>query len=66
MVNPQILQKFKSEQDRIEGKVSEEYETSISQEQDVFDLLLSTISEYVLPRVSFFKHTFEVWDKIHM
>lgn len=62
MVNPQIAKKFKSEQDLIEGKVYDEYESWTAQDQTVFIWLLSTISDFVLPRVLSCKDVFEVWD----
>src|SRR4051812_48064070 len=65
VVNPQIPQQYKTDQDRISGTFSEEYEAWIVQDQAVFIWLLSTISEAVLPRVLACKHAFEVWDHIH-
>jgi histone deacetylase 1/2 len=65
VVNPQIPQKFKTDQDRITGTFSEEYDAWIVQDQAIFIWLLSTIFEAVLPRVLACKHAYEVWDKIH-
>src|SRR3954471_20230895 len=51
VANPQIPPIFKSDDDRLANKVSDEYETWIIQDQALFSWLLSTISESVLPRV---------------
>lgn len=43
-VNPRIPQKFKMVQDQVEGKVYDEYEAWIVQDQAIFIMLLSIIS----------------------
>lgn len=43
-VNPRIPKKFKTVQDQVEGKASDEYETWIVQDQAIFIMLLSIIS----------------------
>ncbi|CAI8596383.1 unnamed protein product [Vicia faba] len=65
VVNPQIPVKFKTDQSRILNKIFDEYEVWIVQDQALFIWLLSTISEFVLPRVLSCKHSYEVWDRIH-
>lgn len=52
-------------QDQTEGKVSEEYEEWIVQDQDTFIWLLNTIFESVLPCILSCNHAYEVWDKNH-
>lgn len=64
-MNDQIPLKFKFEQDRVDEKVSEEYEVWVVQDQVVFILLLFTIFESIMPRVLSCKHVFKVRDKIH-
>lgn len=43
VVNPRIPEKFKTVQDQAEGKVSNEYEAWIMQDQTIFIWILSTI-----------------------
>lgn len=64
-MNSQIPRNFKTTQDQAEGRVFEEYEEWIVRDQAIFIWLLSTISEFVLPRVLLCKNAFEVWDRIH-
>lgn len=65
VVNPRIPQKFKTGQDRLEGKISEEYKSWIVQDQIVFIWLLLAIPKLILPRVLSCKHVFEFSDNIH-
>lgn len=65
VVNPQISLMFKVGHDRISNVVSKSFESWIMQDQILFKLLLSMISEGVLPCVISCKHSFKVWDKVH-
>ena len=62
---PRIQLKFKNAQDQVDGKVSDEYEEWIVQDQVIFIWFLYTISESVLPRVLSCKHAFEVCNRTH-
>ncbi|GAU30708.1 hypothetical protein TSUD_39320 [Trifolium subterraneum] len=65
VVNPEIPLQFASVNDRLDGKISDEYRKWLFKDQTLFTWLLSTISDSVLPRVLHCKHSHEVWDKIH-
>lgn len=65
VVNPKIPHKFQSDQDRLTGTISKEYESWLVQVQAISTWLLSRIFELVLPRVLVCKQAFEAWDKIH-
>lgn len=65
MLNPRIQPMFKTENDQIENILFEAHEEWIVQDQALFTLLLSTISESLLHQVLSCKHTREVWDNVH-
>lgn len=65
VVNPQIPLKYSSEFDRLNDVVSDAYDKWLVQDQLLFTWLLLALSEYVLPRVLGYKHSFQVWDNIH-
>lgn len=64
-MNPQIMQKYKTSEVQVEGKVSDNYEVWIVQDQAIFISLFSTIHEFKLPSVLSCQHVFEVWERIH-
>ncbi|KAI5392310.1 hypothetical protein KIW84_076916 [Lathyrus oleraceus] len=64
VVNPHIPQKFKTGQDRLEGKISEEYKSWIVQDQIVFIWLLLAIPKLILPRVLSFGDAIREKDQI--
>ncbi|MCH85303.1 retrovirus-related pol polyprotein from transposon TNT 1-94 [Trifolium medium] len=57
--------KDSSKSDRLDGKNLDEYQQWLFKDQSLFTWLLSTISDGVLPRVLNYKHSHEVWEKIH-
>lgn len=63
-MNPQVPSMFTIEHDRISNIVFESYESWIVQDQAFFTSLDSLISKGVLLHVLFYKHAFEVWDKV--
>lgn len=65
VVNPHIPLKFKTVQEQLEGKISDECETWIVQDYTIFTWLLSTILEFMLLHRLCCKHTFDICDKIH-
>lgn len=56
---------FKTNHDRLCNIISEEYESWIVHDQELFTWFLSKISNVVLPRVLSCKHALEIWDKVH-
>lgn len=65
MVNPYIPSIFKIDSEILSNIISEEYESWIVQDKTIFALLLSTISESVIPRALSRKHAYEAWDKVN-
>lgn len=56
---------FKMDNDWLASFIFENYEAWNVHDQALFTWLLCMISEAVLPCVISYKHTYEVWDKVH-